>query len=209
MDVTRCASGELVVIHDDTVDRTTNGSGMVSTLSLDTLQTLRAGPHPLQGDEGEPIPTLAQVLDAVGGSLLLNIEIKGMNLQDEGIERDVALLVRERGLGAGTLISSFNPLALRRMSGVAPELALALLYAPRMPIYLARAWARHVVKIAALHPRSGIIDSNWMRWARENGYWVNAWTVNTHSEMERLIDLGVDGIITDKPSVLRELLSRR
>jgi glycerophosphoryl diester phosphodiesterase len=212
LDVTRCGSGELVVIHDETVDRTTNGSGLVRTMSYLVLRDLDAGCRfPEDTDacrefRGQRIPLLSEVLDLVGDRALLNIEVKGQRLRDERIEVDVAELVRDRGLEARVVMSSFNPLSLRRMRMVAPELQRGLLYTTQMPFYLARAWSRAFVRPHALHPHYTMVDERYVRWAKRGGYRVNVWTVNHLAEMERLIVLGVDGIITNHPSLLRGLL---
>src|SRR5437868_8837253 len=95
-DVRRCADGRIVVIHDDTIDRTTNGRGPVSAFSYEQLRTFDAG-------FGEPIPLLSDVLDQFGTSCVLNIELK-----DSGIAHDVKQLVLECRLERHVIISSFD-----------------------------------------------------------------------------------------------------
>ena len=206
LDVTRCSSGELLVIHDSTVDRTTNGSGLVHTMSYLVLRDLDAGCWFSEEFRGQQLPSLSEVLDSVGGRIKLNIEIKGHRLRDERIEVDIAGLVRQRHLEDSVVISSFNPLSLRRMRQIAPGIKRGLLYSSEMPFYLARAWSRVLVSPDALHPHYTMVDESYVRWARRKGYRVNVWTVNHLPEMERLIALGVDGIITNHPSLLRGIL---
>lgn len=209
LDVTRCATGEVVILHDDTLDRTTNGSGRVEALSFDALRRLDAGSWFAPQFAGERIPTLDEALELAGQRLLVNIEIKSVRpLASTGIEELVAASVRARGLQERVIISSFNPAILRRMCRLAPELARALLYAPDLPIVLARAWLRPWVQPRALHPLFSMVDADYMAWARRKGYRVNVWTVNEESDMAALIGLGVDGIITNHPRRLRELLDR-
>jgi len=198
LDVTCCASGEVVVIHDDTVDRTTNGSGAVATMPLATLRALDAGSWFGPQFAGERVPLLAEVLDALGGVLRINIEIKAHTVHSGGIEGEVAALVRARGLRESVLISSFSLTCLRRMQAAAPELQRGLLLAPRAGMPLAWAWARRVAA-DALHPAAAGIDDGWVRRAAERGYRVNVWTVNDPAEMRRMVAAGVDGIITDCP----------
>ncbi|MFH1086452.1 MAG: glycerophosphodiester phosphodiesterase family protein [Chloroflexota bacterium] len=207
-DVTRCASGEIVVIHDDTVARTTDGQGAVVALPLGALRALDAGAWFGPAFRGERIPLLGEVLDAVGGRLRLNIEIKGMRLRDDGLEAEIAAMVRRRGLGASTLISSFNPAALWRMRRAAPELARALLYARGQPLPLARAWVHGLVGATALHPHYALVDAAYLRRARRAGLRVNVWTVNDDADLTRLSDLGVDGLITDHPARALALMGR-
>jgi len=208
LDVSACATGELVVLHDNCVDRTTNSSGRVETMSLSVLRELDAGRWFDPRFAGERIPTLDEVLELVGDRLRVNIEIKGMSLRDRGVEARVAETVRRYGAQERVLISSFNPLALTRIQRAAPELQRALLYSAGQPFYLARGWARVFVRPEALHPHHRMVDAAYMRWARQSGYRVNVWTVDDPADMQRLIALGVDGIITNHPARLRALLPR-
>ncbi len=208
LDVMRCATGEIVVIHDDTLERTTNGAGPVAAMPLYALRELDAGSWFAPQFAGERVPLLQEVLDAFGGKLRINIEIKGRGLRDDGLEEEIAEMIRARDLADTVLISSFNPMALWRMKRAAPELRRALLYAPRMPLYLSRAWARPLVQPQALHPEQSLVDREMLQTAHRQGYRVNVWTVNEPAEMRRLIALGVDGIITDHPAQLRQLLPR-
>jgi len=207
LDVTRCATGEIVVIHDDTVDRTTNGTGPVSAMPLFALRELDAGSWFSSQFAGERIPMLEEVLDwAVETKMRLNIEIKARNRKGDGIEEEVAGMIRRRNLESQVIVSSFNPLALKRTKQVAPELPCALLYAAGGPTLGKKPLARFFLQLEALHPHFAMVDEKFMRWAVRQGYKVNVWTVNEPTEMVRMIHLGVDGIITDHPSKLRQLL---
>lgn len=202
LDVMLSADGIPVVIHDYTLERTTNGRGRVAEHTLAQLRALDAG-------GGEPIPTLAEVLDAFGDSLRINIELKIASAADDGLVARVAQLVAERGLFDTVLISSFNPLALWRMRRADARLARGLLYAPGVPLYLRRAWVAPFLALDAMHPHFSMVDAVYMRWARRRGYHVNVWTVNDPGEMERLLDLGVDVLITDRPDIARTVVGNR
>ena len=206
LDVTRCASGELIVIHDDTVDRTTNGSGRVDTMSYLILRELDAGCWFGEAYRGQRLPLLSEVLDLVAGRAKLNIELKSRRARDGELVVAVAELVQARGIEDQVLISSFNPWALWRMKSVAPHVPCGVLYAAEMPFYLARAWARHVIPLSAMHPQHTMVDEAYMAFAHRAGYRVLAWTVDDAPAMQRLISLGVDGIITNRPARLRELV---
>jgi len=206
LDVTRCATGEVVVIHDDTVDRTTNGAGRVDSLPFYALRELDAGSWFGSEFAGERIPTLQEVLDRFGHRLRINIEIKGRNLRGDGLEEEIAEMIRVRSLQKEVILSSFNPAVLIRARRVAPELRRGLLYAPDLPIYLSRAWSLPLVRPDALHPEHTMVDERLVRWAHRHGLRVAAWTVDETQEMERLIRLGVDMIITNHPRKLREVL---
>jgi len=207
LDVTLTKDGVPVVIHDDTVDRTTDGHGAIQTMTLAEVKQLDAGVKS-ERYRGEKIPTLEEVLRAVGRRGIVNIEIKSTTLQSDGVEAATRAVIEDTGTADRVIISSFNPFALYRMAQIAPRLPRGLLYAPDLPIYLRRAWLRPLARPTALHPRNTMFTPEFMRWARGKGYKVNTWTVDDPTEMQRLRTLGVDGIITNKPDVLRELLNR-
>jgi len=207
LDVVRCATSEIVVLHDDSVDRTTDGSGLVQEIPLSALRELDAGAWFSDAFVDERIPLLQEVLDLIAPRFRINIEIKGTDMRGDGIEQEIAEMIRARDLGDQVIISSFNPMALWRTKRTAPELKRGLLYAPDMPIFLARAWSRCLIQPDALHPKASMVDEHYMRWARRNGHRVNVWTVKI-AEMRKMIALGVDAIITDHPGQLREMLPR-
>jgi glycerophosphoryl diester phosphodiesterase len=205
-DVHLSADGVPVVIHDFTVDATTDGRGRVAGMTLAQLKALDAGCHFDPAFAGERIPTLKEVLDAAGDHLLLNIEMKSTSMRDRGLERTVLAQIEQHGSSDRVLISSFNPFSLRRAKRIAPHMPLGLLYAPDMPLPLRRAWLAPLAPHEARHPHHTMVDARYMAWARKRGYRVNAWTVDEPDEMRRLIALGVDGIITDVPDALRRVL---
>ncbi len=205
-DVHLSADGVPVVIHDFTVDATTDGHGCVADLTLAQLKALDAGSSFDSAFAGERIPTLAEVLDAVGDRLLLNVELKSTSIHDSGLERTVLGLIEQHGASDRVLISSFNPFSLRRVRRLAPHIPLGLLYAPDLPLPLRRAWLAFLAPHEARHPEHTMVNARYMSWARKRGYRVYTWTVDEPDEMHRLIALGVDGIITNVPDMLHRVL---
>lgn len=205
-DVHLSVDGVPVVIHDFTVDGTTDGSGRVADMSLAQLKALDAGSRFAPAFVGERIPTLQEVLEAVGDRLLLNVELKSLSLRDEGLERAVVDLIEQHGLSDNVLLSSFNPLSLRRAKRIAPHILAGLLYAPGLPLPLRRAWFAFLAPHEVRHPEHTMVNARTMAWARRHGYGVNTWTVDDPAEMRRLAGLGVGGIITNRPDVLRQVL---
>ena len=205
-DVHLSADGVPVIIHNFTVDGTTDGSGRVADMTLAQLKQLDAGFHFDPAFAGERIPTLEEVLETVGSRLLLNIELKTTSLRDNGLESVVIAQVEQHDLDESVLFSSFNPLSLRRTKRIASHIPVGLLYAPDLPLPLRRAWLAPMVPHEARHPEHTMVDAHYMTWARRRGYRVNTWTVDNPDEMRRLIGLGVDGIITNVPDVLRTVL---
>jgi glycerophosphoryl diester phosphodiesterase len=187
-DVRRCGDGRLVVIHDETINRTTNGSGRVADLTYDKLRQFDAG-------GGEPIPLLADVLDEFGAKCLLNIELK-----DPDIAGDVRELVVRKRLERQVIVSSFDWDELRPL---VPEVPLALLTS-RLGNLFAKAAELHA---AAIHPRRDIVTRSLIDQARDLHLRVHVWTVNEPDEMAQFRDLGVDGIFTDFPERCSTLAS--
>lgn len=206
-DVHLSADGVPVIIHDFAVDTTTDGSGRVADLTLAQLKRLDAGIRFAPAFAGEHIPTLEEVLEAVGNRLLLNVELKTTSLRDNGLEQAVIAQVRQHNLDNRVLFSSFNPFSLRRAKRIAPHIPAGLLYAPDLPLYLRRAWLAFLVPHEARHPHYKMVDAHYMAWAGRRGYRVNTWTVDDPAEMRRLIGLGVDGIITNVPNLLASILA--
>lgn len=185
LDVQPTADGVLVIMHDETVDRTTNGAGRVAELSYAALAALDAG-------GGERVPTLAEALQLARGRLLVDIEIK-----DPGIEPEVAALVDQLGMTDRVVISSFLPASLAAMRAVAPALPRWLLSVDWSPAVLATALALGAAGVA---PRYPAIDAMLVETAHRHGLAVIAWTVNQLGDLRRLLDLGLDAVITDYPA---------
>ncbi len=206
-DVRLSADGVPVVIHDATVDATTDGSGRVAEMTVAQLKRLDAGASFAPAFAGERIPTLEEVLGVVGERLLLNIELKGAGLLNRGLEMAVVDLIERCDLRERVLISSFNPLALSRVQRLAPHIPTGLLCRSDLPLLLlALTDLLSPESYRAFHPHHPLVSERHLLRARERGYRIHVWTVDDPMEMRRLINWGVDGIITNVPDVLNDLL---
>jgi glycerophosphoryl diester phosphodiesterase len=204
LDCQLSADGELVVIHDETLDRTTDGHGPVGDRTWAELARLDAGAWRGERFRGERIPRLAGVLAQVRGRARLNVEIK--SARDLGmVEPRLATLV-----GAGdadrVLFSSFHPAALRRLRAEAPWAALGVLW-DRGSAEDALALAGEV-GACCLVPGWPLVDRALVEAARGRGLGVWAWTVNAAEEMRRLAALGVDALFSDYPERFADLAPR-
>jgi len=204
LDVRLCADGVPVVIHDATVDRTTDGSGRVADMTLTQLKELDAGSWFGPAFSEEPVPTLRETLETVGKKLLVNIELKGEGLVNRGLAHAVVDVIEQYGLGERVLLSAFNPLTLRRVQKIAPQIPTALLYASASLPRLASLVARR--PYAALHPHVGAASAEHMDWIRRRNHRIHVWTVDDPGEMRRLIRWDVDGMITNVPDHLSKVL---
>jgi len=206
LDVMLCADGEVIVIHDSSVDRTTHGHGPVRQLTLAELKALDAGSWFGPQFADVHIPTLREVTEWAGNDMLLNIELKDWTLDANGLEQKVIAIVREYEMERRVLLSSFNPLRIWRVKRLVPNLHTGLIYEQRLPIPLRRAWLRLLAHPDALHPEYKMLTESSLLWARRKGYRLNAWAPDEEGEMERLIAQKVDMIITSRPDVLSTVL---
>lgn len=202
LDVQVSKDGEAVVIHDFTVDRTTDGHGAVKDKTMAELRELDAGSWFDKRFAGERIPTLEEVIVEVGQQLLLNIEIKARVLSGAHLVAEVVRLIEDHNLVHRVIVSSFNPFVLRRVKRLNPHIPTGLLYRSDLSAHLLRTLLVFLAHPNALHPEKHLITQEYMAWAKKRGCRVNVWTVDEPAEMERLVALGVDGIITNRPDVL-------
>jgi len=208
LDAKLSADGHVVVIHDQTVDRTTDGTGRVGELTLDALRRLDAGSHFGPEFAGEPVPTLEEVFAAVGAHLPINVELTNYASLRDRLPEKVAELVRRHGLEQRVLFSSFNPLALIHVRRELPHAPIGLLAMPGGRGSLARSWPGRLLNYDALHPAWEDATRRLIESAQRRGRRVHAYTVNQRPAMETLFDRGVDGIFTDDPILARQVLNR-
>ncbi len=204
LDVFLCSSGELVVTHDDDLNVLTSTIGRVSNSPLALLKELDFGSHFSSQFAREQIPTLQEVIDSLGQTMFVNIEVKTLSLKPVAEVLALAELISKNNLYHRVLVSSFNPLVLYHLKKIAPNIAKGLLFEFRLPIYLG-SLSSTVLKLQALHPDKKLTDEKLILRAKRFGYLVNTWTVNEIDEMRRLIYLEVDSIITDYPERLRQV----
>lgn len=196
LDVQATADGHLVVIHDATVDRTTDGTGAVAALTLQQLCRFDAGRKFAPAFAGERIPLLAEVFEAVRARLLVDVEVKAA-----GIEGLLVDLVRRMELTRLVLISSFDMQVVARVRELAPEIPAGLLQLAAHPQVAARLGA------AAYLPSIGTLTADTLTFCRQYDLRVITWTVCTEAEARHALSVGVDGMIADDPVFARGMLA--
>lgn len=197
--------GHLIVLHDFSVDATTDGKGLAKDMTLAELKALDAGSSFSVDYAGTRIPTLDEVFEAVGKKLFINVEIKSETQETDGVEQAVVDCISRHNLAKTVIVSSFNPLALKRFRAIMPQVPIGYLYEPEYDFRSEMEGFAH----EARHPYYEMIDAAYMKWAKEQDFRVNTWTVNDPQIAVALRDLGVDGLITDKPDVIIEALRER
>ena len=199
LDVHVCKSGELVVIHDDTLERTTNGKGKVSDMALAELKELYAG-------KGQRIPTLDEVLDLVDRRVRINIELKGKKTALP-VAQTVMLRTEEGWEQNHFLVSSSDYDELRRFRIFDPFSRIGLIIG-KLPGALHRLNLFDPFRLAlelkcySMHPRVNFAGRRFIETAHRSGLKVFPWTINSPAEARRLGKLGVDGIFSDYPDRL-------
>lgn len=205
MDVWKCASGELVLIHDPSINRLTGKSGKVEKMTLTELKTHNFGEFSAQRFKGEAIATLDEALDLLKDTKIINIELKGKNLISNGIEQDTLKILHKHRLKENILVSSFNPAILYRMHKIDPQIKLGLLCFDQTIRPIRRAWAKRWIPFYSLHPNVGLLNEKWISEIRKNEKLI-PWTVNNKNEVETCIQHQVDAMITDDPAWLLQTL---
>lgn len=201
LDVQRSSDGHAVIAHDFSVDATSDGSGAVAEKTLSELQELDAGSWFSSDYAGERIPSLDQVFASLGGRTLFNVEIKSGRAGSGKVEEQVAACVRRYSVADRVVVSSFDPYVLRNFRLLLPTVMIGFLYVPGLPLPLRK------LPHEAKHPRHDMVDEAYMRWARENNFYVNTWTVNEPERALELRGLGVNAIISDDPKMMVDALS--
>ena len=226
MDVHATADGELVVCHDATVDATTDGTGPIASMTLADVRRLDNG-YRFSCDGGATFPhrgkglrvaTLREVLESLP-DVLLNLDIKQTAPDVEPYEAALARLLREFGRADDVIVASFLDAATDAFAAIAPEIhtsagtlaTAAFWQAVQDGTDLPASVTRHValqVPPTAAGGQVTVVDGPFVERAHAAGLAVHVWTIDDPGEMRRLIDLGVDGVMTDRPSVLTSVLSR-
>jgi glycerophosphoryl diester phosphodiesterase len=200
LDVQLTRDAAAVVIHDETVDRTAAGSGAVAAMSLDEIRCLDAGSKFGAAFAGARIPTLDEVMTLAAGRCALNVELKSA-----GVEVEVCRLVRRHGQFATTTVSSFDWEALAAARRLEPALGVGVL-ASRKPAAMLEAAER--LGAVSVNPRFNLVTPGLIEKAHRAGLKLLVWTVDDRALMERMIAMGVDGIMTNYPARLAALLKR-
>jgi len=204
-DIQRCKSGQLVVCHDEDIDRTANGTGLIKDMTLSELQMFDLGPKFGAGFEHERIPALVDLLKMVDGKLETNIEIKNSPVGYPGIEEDLLKLLVDYPYPDKVVISSFDHNCLQRISARTHKYRLALLM--DCLIYDLPGYAKKV-GTQNWHPEFGGLREDSVKAAHDAGLTVNAWTVNGEKNWQAAKDMKLDGIITDDPEGLQRFLQK-
>lgn len=209
LDVKLSADSKIVVIHDATLDRTTNGQGRVSQLTLAALREVDAGSFFSEKFTGEKIPTLEEVFEAIGQRALINVELTNYKTPRDGLADKVCDLVKRFGLEERVLFSSFLPSNLKRTRKLLPYTPRGLLALGGWIGWWARSFGFDFGDYQALHPHMSDVTVQQIARVHRLKRRIHVYTVNAADDIRRLINWDVDGIITDDPNLAKEIVAGR
>ncbi len=207
LDATLSADGQVIVIHDDTVNRTTNGAGHIKSMNLPELKNLDAGSKFNPAYHSERIPTLAQVFETVGQKIYIDVELKNYSSPLDDLPDRVIALVKEYGLQSSVMLSSFNIIALIRARSLLPDIPLGMITVSGLADLTIRSRLVRLGPLFALHPNYIDVTPKLIHSVHRTNSRIHAYTVNQADIMQQLFTAGVDGIFTADPLLARKVLS--
>lgn len=205
LDVHLTKDKRVVVIHDHTLERTTNGVGEIANLNYEDIKSHNCGGWFSKQYDGEYVPLLEEVLTKVPASVQFNVEIKAAKTPDM-VSCLIDVLNRTNRIKS-TVVSSFHYGCLTEIKKQLPEMRIGLLYHHEIADFK-KFEVESGVEVFSLHPHYPLVTQSYMKIANAAGKVIYPWTVDEEADLKRLIDLGVAAIITNKPSLLKEILDR-
>ncbi|MGC9363684.1 MAG: glycerophosphodiester phosphodiesterase [Fidelibacterota bacterium] len=200
IDVQETADGEIILLHDKTLERTGGVVWNIWDTPYDSLKKIEVGSWFAPEYAGEPVPRLADVIDAVKGKIKLNIELKINGHEKELVEK-VVDLIHEKKFQSECIVTSFDLQSVQKVRQLDKNLKVGLIfskYPENVDVFS--------LDVDLLSVKYTLVDEEFMRKARASGKDVHVWTVNDSEMMQKLLDLGVTSIITNYPGKLRTLI---
>lgn len=210
LDVQLTRDGEVIVLHDSTLDRTTDGSGEVRRLSLAEVRSVSAGYPALFGGAwaGERVPTLAEVLGLVRGRARAMIEVKAEAVGDDdrdGIEARTVEVVRRLGMAQRVALISFDLVALQRLGRLAPDITRGHLFGRTTPDELVR--SARAAGCSIVMPHKSQLSAELAARTSAEGLMLATWVVDDPLELKQLAPLGLYGVGSNRPGVLLDAVA--
>ena len=208
LDAKLTSDGHVIVIHDATVERTTNGKGRVASLSLEDIRKFDAGLWFDEKFRGTQVPLLEEVFETVGKDKLINIELTNYSTPRDGLVVKVCELIKKHNNQKQIIFSSFFTSNLKIASQKLPEVPRGLLAMPGVIGLWARSFGFMFGDYQALHSHISNASKQQVQRVHRINRRVHVWTANTPEEINQLKEWGVDGIFTDDPQAAARALGR-
>jgi glycerophosphoryl diester phosphodiesterase len=208
LDAKLSSDGEVMVIHDQTVDRTTGNRGKVNELTLAELKQLDAGRSFDEKFKGVQIPTLDEVFEAVGQKVLVNVELTNYKSTRDQLVEQVVKVVKQHHMEDRVLFSSFFPGNLAKCRTLLPLTPVAQLCLPGLLGTITRSRFLRKVSPQVVHPYLADVSKSYVDKEHRAGRRIHVWTVNNEQDMRRMYAIGVDGVFTDDPLKARIVMEK-
>ena len=203
-DVHKTKDEKLVVIHDETIDRTFNGCGFIKDFTLNELKNFNSSKKDFENNSECKIPTLEEVIEIfLHTNLILNIELKTDNIHYENIELDVINVIKKYNIQDKVILSSFNPDSIKICNAIDSSINTGILYDYKN-LYITDLAKK--LNANFIHPSVKFTDEILVNNCHKNNFKINVYTANTKKDMHTLINLKVDGIFTNYPNKLSKIL---
>lgn len=206
LDVQVCASGELVVLHDNNMERTTGFKGNVIDHDLTQIRSLDNGLFFSEKFKGVKIPLLEEVFQLLGNKVYYDIELKADYRQKRGLEEKVLSMIQDFALTSRVIISSFNPIPIKRFRKLNTEIPSFLIYSDskQVPSYLRSGEGRFLARPDGLKPDCNLLDRKlFEKWKKK--YLLMSWTVNDLELFNKYSEWGIDGVCSNKAADLTRI----
>jgi glycerophosphoryl diester phosphodiesterase len=207
LDAKLTADGQVAVMHDLTVDRTTNGTGFVNAMTLPELKRLDAGSKFDPAFKSEPIPTLAEVFEAVGNRIVINVEVTNYAAPFDDLPDRIIAIISKYHLEDSVILSSFNLMALTRARALLPTIPAGLL---TFKGFARPALSSRLIRFGpnfGIHPNYEDVTPELVDAAHKTGCRMHTFTVNQPEDMRQMFLAGVDGLFTRDPIHARNILA--
>ncbi len=211
LDIHMCKSGELVVMHDFNTLRTTGVDALVEDLDYNEVKKLDAGALFSPDFKGERVPSLEEVFELMGNSVYYDIEIKHHRRKYGIMEKKAIELIKKFELEERVIVSSFNPFAVKGVKKYDPSLPTAVIYAvhPKVPFIFQRGGGKYIAQPDILKPDKAQVTRKMVRTQKQKKkYGIIAWVEDDPTDAEKLLKLGVDGIVSNQPEMLQATVAQ-
>lgn len=209
LDVQKTKDNYLVVIHDEKVDRTFNGTGYIKDMTLKELKSLNSNFKNYENNEDCKIPTLKEVLTLFKPTnFIINIELKNNKIKYKNLEEDVVNLVKELKMERRVIISSFRIRSLKKLKDLCPKISRSYLISEKFYNYRLKSMIFYKAiknNSTYISPNYSIIDNKFIKKCHRRDIKVLCYTINTMEEYEKLLKFKVDGLFTDFPNILSSI----
>lgn len=206
IDIHQTLDKKLVVIHDNTVDRTTNGKGKVNSYTLEELKRLDAGSWKSEIYKNERIPTLEEFIEAVNGRARLLIEVKDEFNEYEGIEEEAVKILKKYGADKYTILQSFDDHSLYKLQALNSGIELHKLLEYDISDLFEKIHSGVYKFVKAINIDFELLSRETVQKIHEEGFSAYTWTVNAEEDIRKVISYGVNGIISNYPDRVKKVL---